>query len=55
MAAVDSWTSVLETVEREQGDRRLSVAVYPCAPLHCLDIAGAEIGDYLATSSVEAV
>jgi hypothetical protein len=54
MVAIDSWASVLRTIEREQGDRRLSVAVYPCAPLHCLDIAGAEIGDYLATSAAEA-
>jgi nickel-dependent lactate racemase len=54
MVAIDSWTSVLRTIEREQGDRRLSVAVYPCAPLHCLDIAGVEVGDYLATSTAEA-
>ena len=54
MVAIDSWASVLRTIEREQGDQRLSVAVYPCAPLHCLDIAGAEIGDYLASSAVEA-
>ena len=55
MAALDSWTSVLSTVDREQGaGRPLHVAVYPCAPLHCLDVAGAEIGDYLASSVAEA-
>jgi nickel-dependent lactate racemase len=49
MAAVDSWAEVLKTVDREQGHgRRLVVAVYPCAPLHCLDIAGVEIADHLA-------
>jgi hypothetical protein len=49
MVAVDSWADVLRTVEREQGDTRsLDVAVYPCAPLHCLDLAGVEILDHLA-------
>jgi nickel-dependent lactate racemase len=51
MAAVDSWGGVLNTVEGEQGTRSVKVVVYPCAPLHCLDIAGAQVGDYLATAA----
>jgi hypothetical protein len=54
MVALESWTSLLRTIEREQGSGRLSVVVYPCSPLHCIDIAGAEVGDYLAGSAVEA-
>jgi hypothetical protein len=54
MVDLGSWTSVLRTIEREQGSGRLSVVVYPCSPLHCIDIAGAEVGDYLAGSAVEA-
>jgi nickel-dependent lactate racemase len=55
MVAVDSWAEALRTVEREQGvERRLNVAVYPCAPLHCLDVAGLEIADHLAASAGQA-
>jgi len=55
MVAVDSWAEVLRSVDREQGGRRgLDVAVYPCAPLHCLDVAGLDIADHLAGSAGQA-
>ncbi len=55
MVALESWAAVLGTIEREQGPgRRLQVAVYPCAPLHCLDLAGVEIGDHLAAHTAVA-
>jgi len=55
MVAVDSWAEVLRSVDREQGGRRgLDVAVYPCAPLHCLDVAGLDITDHLAGSAGQA-
>jgi hypothetical protein len=45
----------LRMVDREQGPGpALKVAVYPCAPLHCLDFAGAEIGDHLAAPAAVA-
>ncbi|MDQ5814929.1 MAG: lactate racemase domain-containing protein, partial [Actinomycetota bacterium] len=35
--AVRSWSTVLEAIDREQGDREtLEVAVYPCSPLQIL-------------------
>ena len=35
--SVRSWSTVLEAIEREQGDRKtLEVAVYPCSPLQVL-------------------
>ena len=39
MTLTDSWESVLEKVSREQGGRsELAVTVYPCAPLHVLEL-----------------
>ena len=49
MSLVESWAALVRAVEAEQGaGRELQVAVYPCAPLHCLDLAGAEVRDHLA-------
>jgi hypothetical protein len=39
MKVVDEWESVLETIGREQRSRtEITVVVYPCAPLHVLDL-----------------
>jgi nickel-dependent lactate racemase len=39
MTAVYSWDEVIQRIELEQGGRDdLRVAVYPCAPLHVLDL-----------------
>lgn len=39
MTAVYSWPEVLRRIQQEQGAaRRLVVALYPCAPLHVLDL-----------------
>jgi nickel-dependent lactate racemase len=36
---VGSWSEVVETIRRQQGDRRgLRVVVYPCSPLQVLDV-----------------
>jgi lactate racemase len=39
MRLIDSWEAVLENVSREQGSgNEPAVTVYPCAPLHVLDL-----------------
>jgi hypothetical protein len=39
MTLCDTWESVVETIIREQGPRSaLEVMIYPCAPLHVLDL-----------------
>ena len=53
MSVEASWAGVLEAVERDQaGKDRLVVAVYPCSPLHCLDLTGSEVHDHLAGAAV---
>ncbi len=52
MSVVDSWRAVVEAVEREQGGKRaLKVVVYPCSPLHCLDLSGERVVDHLASAA----
>jgi hypothetical protein len=42
MKVLNEWESVLETVAREQGTRtQIKVVIYPCAPLHVLDLGQA--------------
>ena len=41
MKPLYTWADVLERVSAEQGrSRSLKVAIYPCAPLHVLDVRG---------------
>lgn len=55
MIVKHSWGEIVAEVEHEQGSNRpLRVAVYPCSPLHCLDLSGAETHDHLATASSRA-
>jgi lactate racemase len=43
MTAMYSWDEIIARVREEQDGRGdLRVAVYPCAPLHVLDLAGAD-------------
>ena len=46
----DDWARLVREVEREQGGRRLRVAVYTCAPLQCLQFTGLESTAFLATA-----
>jgi len=42
MTALYGWDDVVRRVEAEQAGReRVRVAVYPCAPLHVLDLSSA--------------
>jgi hypothetical protein len=52
MTVRESWRAVLASIEQQQGrDRTLNVAVYPCSPLHCLELTGAEMRDHLAAGA----
>jgi lactate racemase len=45
MTQSDTWEDALEAIAREQGHRSaLDVALYPCAPLHVLDLSLSEAG-----------
>jgi lactate racemase len=45
MTLRDTWDGVVDAVMREQGHRRgLEVALYPCAPLHVLDLSQSGAG-----------
>jgi hypothetical protein len=39
MTLCDTWERVVQAIMREQGTRTaLKVMIYPCAPLHVLDL-----------------
>lgn len=53
MSVKDSWTDVLNAVHNEQaGKTRIRVAVYPCSPLHCLNLDGVQMIDHLAQATL---
>lgn len=52
MSLRSGWGSVLDAIATEQGAHRaLQVAVYPCSPLHCLDLSTAGMRDHLAAAA----